>query len=216
MIHFLNTGLAPLFTPINDLSFANDNLLAARALYHSSYLTEGFFVFGALVVHVTSGAVLRVARIVRERLRYGRAAKYPYLSWNAIAGYIIAPMVAAHSFSTRIIPFKLDLDVTASLVGHLITRSPLIGWSFYLSMVALSSYHIVMGIGQWRGWTNKVKQGASVGIASFWVAGLIKVGLHGLVSGFTGKYRRLMSSAHVTGRNYDIIYENLVSTFRRS
>lgn len=206
VIHFLNTGIAPLFSRVGDLTFADENLTAARALYQNSYLSEAVFVFGALGLHVASGVAIRLLRIGREYIWYKDHARIPKLSWNSTTGYLIIPFVLAHVTANRWAPWKLQIDVTSSIVGHWIRRNPLIGWTFYSAFVAMSTLHISNGLGQWLGWRKKRRYLVNSAVVSLWLAGLIKVAAHGIVPG-------------LKGRQYDSIEQFLVeklnTLFRR-
>lgn len=187
VIHFLNTGVAPLLSPVSDLTFANENLTAARALYQNSYLSEAVLVFGALGIHILSGTAIRLIRIGREYVWYKHHARFPSMSWNARTGYLIAPFVIGHVAANRWMPWKLDIDVTSSVVGHWIGRNPWIGWSFYGLFVSASAFHIANGAGQWLGWKKQTRSRVNAAVVVLWLAGLVKVAAHGIVGGFKGK-----------------------------
>lgn len=187
VIHFLNTGVAPLLSPIHSLTFADENLTAARALYQNSYLSEAVLVFGALGVHIVSGIVIRVIRIGREYIWYKHDARVPRLSWNSVTGYLMIPFVGGHIFANRYMPWKLDIDVTSSLVGHYITKSPVFGWAFYSAFVTMSALHICNGLGQWLNWKKPIRYRINTAVVILWLVGLVKVVAHGEVGGFKGK-----------------------------
>lgn len=200
VIHFLNTGVAPLLSPINDLTFADENLTAARALYRCSYASEAIFVFGALGIHVGSGIISRLVKIGREYIWYKYHARVPKLSWNSLTGYLIVPLALGHFLANRWAPWKLQIDVTSSLVGHWITQSPILGYSFYSAFVSLSALHITNGLGQWLRWRKKRRYQINSAVVLLWIAGLAKVAAHGLVPG-------------LKGRQYDLIRDFLRKPF---
>ncbi|BFZ53941.1 hypothetical protein PYCC9005_000972 [Savitreella phatthalungensis] len=138
-IHFANTGIALLLSSSTapqhfdgTLPFADDNLLAARALYHAvPPLVELLAVATPLAVHVVSGFGLRAVRLEREyRLwvdgcrgggvtglvrRWVRA-----FSWTSVLGYVVVPAVAAHVAVHRIAPVAADVDASSAIVAHLL------------------------------------------------------------------------------------------------
>lgn len=198
IIHFLNTGVAPLFSRVTDLTFADENLTAARALYRYSYVSEAVLVFGALGVHLASGLIIRLVKIGREYIWYKHHARVPKLSWNSTTGYLIAPFAFAHIMANRWAPWKLQIDVTSSLVGHRIKKNPIVGWSFYSAFVTLSALHITNGLGQWLGWQRKRRYQVNSVVVALWLAGLVKVAAHGLALG-------------LKGRQYDLIEQFLTT-----
>lgn len=203
VIHFLNTGIAPLLSPLKDLTFADENLTAARALYQSSALTEVTVVFGSLALHVVSGTAIRIIRICREYIWYKKRAKLPTFSWNAITGYLVVPLVAAHTVANRYVPWKLQIDVTSSFVGHWIATHPVIGWIFYGTFVGITALHLSNGLSQFMLWNKKTRYSMNTAVCTLWLAGLAKVAAHGIVGG-------------TRGRQYDIISSHLLKMISRN
>jgi hypothetical protein len=236
LVHFLNTGLAPLISEpswafktlmvesrlsklfqslgsdiqsgslFNSLKFADDNLLAARALYHAPYV-EASLIFAPILIHVGSGLAIRLLRIARERYWFSEQPRKIGLSWQARAGYLLAPLLAAHVFTNRIVPYALDLDVTSSLVAHILARpkgsEPLIRTRIgiaaarlaYAAFVAIGAWHMTAGLAQFLqvrqrfAWLRiQVRPARVLGwsVAALWTLGLARVIMHGKSIGARG------------------------------
>ncbi|ORY79864.1 hypothetical protein BCR37DRAFT_393944 [Protomyces lactucae-debilis] len=228
LIHFLNTGVAPLLSEpgwairtlvagspltklfpslaeslhtgplFNSLKFADDNLLAARALYHAPYV-EATLVFAPIAIHVGTGILLRLLRIARERYWFSDKPRKVTLSWQARAGYLLAPLLAAHVFVNRIVPKALDLDITASLVGHILAQpegpEPLLQTRIgvaaarvaYAGFVALGAWHMTAGLAQflqlrrhWAGLRIQIRPARVLSwtVMALWTLGLARIVMH--------------------------------------
>lgn len=203
VIHFLNTGIAPLVsTSLGSLHFADENLTAARALYRLHGLTETVAVGGAIVVHVGAGVLVRVLVGVREVLRYGWSrARWDRYSWAAVGGYALVPLLLGHVAVNRYVPAALDIDVTSSVVGHYLSRHPGLGWILYGLFVSLGALHVADGLGLYLGWSRKTRWRVSAFVCGMWLTGLVKVGLHGVVGG-------------IKGRQYDAIERYIIDSVK--
>ena len=179
IIHFLNTGVAPLLGQ----TFADENLTAARALYHFPHVEK--VLIGSIGVHLVSGLISRSLKVVREVYWYRQFRVV--VSNNAKTGYLLIPLFVGHVIANRYVPWTMDVDVTSSAVGHFIAKHKALGWPLYTAFVSLGALHITNGLGQFLGWTKKRRYRVNTVVIGLWLAGLVKVAMGGLVGGYKGQ-----------------------------
>ena len=98
-----------------------------------------------------------------ERWRRARReiqSAWPRMSYIALAGYALLPLVAGHMFVNRIMPLERTGDssaITLAYVSHGFARhgpGSVVGaavWAFYLALVGVAAGHIVWGWARWLG-----------------------------------------------------------------
>lgn len=182
-------------------------LLAAREIYQAPY-TEPFLVGLPMLAHVASGVAMRLLRWRQNLRRYGGAtpgmralarkrdhedpsgtskeqerriqSAWPRVTYVALSGHVLFPLVAIHMFVNRILPLRHPAAgdssaIALAYVSHGFARhgrpggrlSWLLGpavWAFYGALVVLGAGHIVWGWARWLGVESAVLGTGPAGI----------------------------------------------------
>jgi len=178
-LHALNTCIIPLTTLLSPnrgaLSKIDNGFMITRYLYRASGPVEIALVLAPLGVHVVTGMILRIRRVLRDRNLYGegllkwharqtRINRAKGLSWpriralptlgysaTAASGWATLFFVSIHAVTTRYFPWKYDGDgeTSVSIVGHALQKHPLLGYAVYGGLLAAGTFHIVSGWARW-------------------------------------------------------------------
>lgn len=165
-MHITNTSILPLFT--QSVAAAENYLLLTRPCYQSPLL-EPLWITIPLIVHVGSGALLRLHRRNAAIRRYGSASApptlkiesrnstrsfsfWPVMSWASISGYMLTPLVLGHALVNRTLPWWIEggsSGVGLQFVSHGFAKHPFVSWTGYSALVALAGGHITWGMAKW-------------------------------------------------------------------
>ena len=178
-LHALNTCIIPFTTLISPnqaaLSKIDNGFMITRYLYRPSGPIEIALVLAPLGIHVVSGMILRIRRVLKERNLYGegllkwharhtRINRAKGLSWpriralptlgysaTAASGWATLFFVSIHAITTRYFPWKYggDGETSVSIVSHALQKHPFLGYSVYGGLIAVGTFHIVSGWGRW-------------------------------------------------------------------
>jgi len=133
------------------------------------------------------------------------------MSWSSLSGYILTPLVLAHAFTNRLLPYIYEggsSSVGLGFVSHGFAKFPYVAWTGYTALVGVAAGHFVWGIARWNGWTPKPNEksarrrwwslnGLSLAFGLIWMAGgLGIVGRGGETEGWIGK-------------GYDVLYSKI-------
>ncbi|KAK7204988.1 hypothetical protein BZA70DRAFT_167754 [Myxozyma melibiosi] len=173
LLHFTTAIATPALTTSID---AGDNaIVLARVVYHSPLL-EPVLVFAPLAVHVTSGLILRLHKIFRDRKWYAKRTK---LSRVSFSGVLLLPLVAAHVVACRVAPLAVDGDsasISLRYIARGLDRMPggaLTGLLLYSALVGLASYHVCYGWAKWLRWPRRKMMYVHAAAASSFVVGVL-------------------------------------------
>ncbi|VVT54735.1 uncharacterized protein SAPINGB_P004225 [Magnusiomyces paraingens] len=187
-LHLTSVVLAPAFS----YDAGNASLLFTNTIYQSP-LVEPILVTGSLALHITSGIVLRIIKVLRSKRlyeSYWTAISKPTLL--AYAGYAATPLVLGHFYVTRYLPLSILGDsslISLDYVAHSIADHPAMAIGSMLTMLTLTLYHTVYG---WRRWLNiykrpKLLSGPGLFVVSgilLGVASLARLAAHGPAIGW--------------------------------
>lgn len=164
-MHIANTSIIPLITKsIND----SDKYLLLTRPYYQSFPMEPLLIVIPIIAHVGSGLAMRIIRRNQNLQRYGahslspsvrmqtKQRIWPTVSWNAISGYLLAPLVFGHAFVNRILPLWVDggsSGVGLGFVAHGFAKHPFVANAGYSALVATFCGHVVWGIAKYQGLT---------------------------------------------------------------
>ncbi|KAF2111763.1 hypothetical protein BDV96DRAFT_498750 [Lophiotrema nucula] len=156
--HIANTSIIPLFT--RSVSESNRYLLLTRPYYQSA-LTEPLLVGIPLIAHVTSGIALRFYRRRQALKRYGaethrdrKTIKWPPVSGTSALGYLLLPLAAFHSWTTRGLPIYLHGDssvINLSYISHGFALHPFVSFAGFTALVGVGVWHTTWGWARWLG-----------------------------------------------------------------
>lgn len=207
-LHALNTCIIPLTTVFSSqqtaLSKIDNGFMITRYLYRPSEHLELGLVLVPLGIHVATGMILRVQRIIKERSLYGegllkwharqtRINRAKGLSWpriralptlgysaTAASGWATLFFVSLHATTTRYFPWKYggDGETSVSIVSYALQKHPVLGYAMYVGLIAAATFHIVSGWGRWLRVTF-MKRGRR--IKNYFVLGTAAAWLGGLV-----------------------------------
>jgi hypothetical protein len=234
-LHALNTCIIPLVTTFstqqNALSSIDNGFMITRFLYRPSESTEMALILAPLGIHVLTGLILRVHRIFKERHLYGegilawharetRINRAKGLSWpriralptlgyssTAATGWPTLLLVSLHAFTTRYLPWKYggDGETSISIVSHALKKHPLLSYTLYSGLIAVSVFHILNGWGRWLKFTfhprgRRVKNYLVIGTITAWLISLVRIG-------------RLTIFSRAETVEYDSLYRHIWSSF---
>lgn len=135
-------------TPIVSVKVADETLQFTRAVYQTNLIEP--LVFGSMAVHVISGSILRINRIMR-RYKYYEQFKVN-IGRIPMSGYALVTFLMAHVVLNRFGPVSelgdssmINFDYVAQQFHH----NPWLSWLAYVPLVILSSYHVISG---WKIW----------------------------------------------------------------
>jgi len=179
-LHLLNTNLIPLSkffsSPERALSTIDNGFMITRYLYRPTLNIEMTLVFVPIAIHVFTGIILRIRRILQDRRLYGegllawharqtRINRQKGLSWprlralpslgysaTAASGWATLLYVTLHCYTTRIIPFNIlgpDAETSVTIVTHALRKHPYLCYTLYLGLIGASSFHVISGWGRW-------------------------------------------------------------------
>ena len=149
-----------------------------------------------------------------------RKLKWPTLSGTSVAGYVLVPLLAGHTFVNRILPLWVEggsSGVGLQYLAHGFARLPYVATVAYVSLVVVGSWHFAWGWAKWLGLTPDTSggygedvdrklvrkrrwygvNGVAAALAGLWMAGgLGVVGRGGKMGGWVGRgfdelYRRI-------------------------
>lgn len=127
------------------------------------------------------------------------------MSWNAVSGYILAPLVLGHAVVNRMLPWVYEggsSGIGLGYVAHGFAKHPFLATTGYVALIITAAGHIVWGMARWNGLTPSfirgtqkqknrrwwIINGAMVFLAGTWMAGgLGVVARGGKASGWIGE-----------------------------
>ena len=178
-LHALNTCIIPLVTVMSSqedaLSKIDNGFMITRYLYRPSEPVEMGLILVPLGVHVLTGMILRVRRVIKERNLYGegllawherqtrinrargfswpRIRALPTLGYSSTAatGWATLLLVSLHAFTTRYLPWKYggDGETSVTIVSYALQKHPILAYPLYASLIAAGTFHIISGWGRW-------------------------------------------------------------------
>ncbi|ESZ89608.1 hypothetical protein SBOR_10006 [Sclerotinia borealis F-4128] len=165
------------------------------AVYYQSFPFEPLLIGLPLVAHITSGVALRLYRRRVAEKRYSSHQPssslsyfsflspkfWPSISYTSISGYILAPLVASHTFVNRIIPLIHEggsSGVGLGYVAHGFAKHPKLAWTTYVALVGIGAGHMVWGAAKWL---NLLSRGTEKEIRRIWWSLNSIVGLVGAI-----------------------------------
>ncbi|KAH0543693.1 hypothetical protein FGG08_002009 [Glutinoglossum americanum] len=226
-LHITNTSILPLVT--RSVADSETYLLLTRP-YYQSPLTEPLVVLLPLIAHIGSGVALRLYRRRQLAKRYGyesreqrRHLRWPALSRTSLLGYVLIPLVAGHTFVSRVLPLLVEGDssgVGLGYISHGFAKQRVVGFVGFSALITVGAWHFVWGGAHWLGWTPRgvtasateglvqrkrrrfVLNTLSASVAGLWMlGGLGVVGRGGATGGWVGRgYDELYSQIPVLGR----------------
>lgn len=116
---------------------ANGVMLLTREYYQTSLL-EPVLVWGSLGLHLLSSATRRILL---------GPPKKP--SAHSLTGYLLVPLIAAHSVTHRIFPARRGLSpslLSYSFVSYSLAAYPVLSWLSYGVLSILTGYHSITGL----------------------------------------------------------------------
>jgi hypothetical protein len=144
---------------------------------------------------------------ISERLEK-KITVWPPVSYGAISGYVLTPLVLGHVIVNRILPWWIEggsSGVGLGFVSHGFAKHPVLATVGYMGLISVASGHVVWGWAKWLGLTptggNHGVEGrkkdkrrwwminaTAVVTAMLWMAGgLGVVGRGGRANGWVGK-----------------------------
>lgn len=126
---------------------------AALRVYYQHPLVEVVLVVGAVIVHVTCGALR-----ARTRRRRGQRIRDPQVRRHRRIGWLLALIVVGHVLATRGVGLLFAVDVGFDAVAFSLADTPAFFYPYYLIFGAAAAYHGGVGgaralrvLGLWRG-----------------------------------------------------------------
>ncbi|KAK8070546.1 hypothetical protein PG997_010749 [Apiospora hydei] len=175
-LHVANTSVFPLV--YRSVPYSEPFLLMAREVYQTRF-SEPLLVALPILAHVASGVAIRLIRRSHNLQRYGGATPgmyalhrsktsnttsssssshnsngWPMLSYTAISGYVLAPVVASHIFMNRVLPLMVEGDssnIGLQYVAHGFARHGVPSWIAYGALITVGVGHMVWGGAKWLG-----------------------------------------------------------------
>lgn len=209
--HITNTSIIPLLT--RSVPASEPYLLLTRP-YYQSFPLEPLLVTLPIATHILSGLALRIHRRNAIIARYGASSVsisdrlkrgvrvWPPVSWSSLSGYVLTPLVLAHAFVNRLLPYIYEggsSSVGLGFVSHGFAKHPFVAWTGYTALISVATGHFVWGVARWNGWMPKgndkkgkrrwwLLHGLSVALAALWMSGgLGVVGRAGKAEGWIGQ-----------------------------
>ena len=149
----------------------------AREVYQTRF-SEPLLVALPVLAHISSGIAIRFIRRSQNLRRYGGATPgmyalhrsktsgstsstnstngsgWPTVSYTAISGYLLAPVVASHVFVNRVLPLIVEGDssnIGLQFVSHGFARHGALSWIAYGALITVGVGHMVWGGAKWMG-----------------------------------------------------------------
>jgi len=140
---------AILLAPIGGIDLSNRLLVLGRVYYQDSRLGP-VLLAGGLGVHVITG----IAKIgLRKHLNHvahhheALTATSP-LPYHRETGYALAPLLAIHYVTTRLLPsmhFRDSAFLDYTYISLALRKAPVISYTFHLALAGVATYHIISG-----------------------------------------------------------------------
>ena len=234
-LHALNTCVVPLATVLSTnqaaLSKIDNGFMITRYIYRPSEPVELGLVLVPLGIHVVTGLILRVRRIMHERSLYGegllkwharqtrinrakglswpRIRALPTLGYSATAatGWATLFFVSLHAATTRYFPWRYggNGETSVGIVSHALQKHPVLGYALYGGLIAAGTFHIVSGWGRWLR-VVFTKRGRT--IKNYLVLGTAVAWLGGLV-----RVGWIAVDSGAERAEYDMLYRHLWGSF---
>ncbi|KAK8037401.1 hypothetical protein PG991_000747 [Apiospora marii] len=174
-LHIANTSVFPLV--YRSVPYAEPFLLMAREVYQTRF-SEPLLVALPVLAHIGSGIAIRLIRRSQNLRRYGGATPgmyalhrsktssstsstnstngsgWPTVSYTAISGYLLAPVLASHVFVNRVLPLLVEGDssnIGLQYVSHGFARHGALSWIAYGALITVGVGHMVWGGAKWMG-----------------------------------------------------------------
>ncbi|KAK7946205.1 uncharacterized protein PG986_010526 [Apiospora aurea] len=242
-LHVANTSVFPLV--YRSVPYSEPFLLMAREVYQTRF-SEPLLVALPILAHVASGVAIRLIRRSHNLQRYGGATPgmyalhrsktsnttsssssshnsngWPMLSYTAISGYVLAPVLASHIFMNRVLPLMVEGDssnIGLQYVAHGFARHAVPSWIAYGALITVGVGHMVWGGAKWLGiapppgWrrTTVDKQLRKTRSRYWWtINGVALAGIALWAAGGLGVVARWGATEGWLGKVYDSIYAQI-------
>ncbi|KAK8023694.1 hypothetical protein PG993_011760 [Apiospora rasikravindrae] len=241
-MHVANTSIFPLV--YRSVPYSEPFLLMAREVYQTRF-SEPLLVALPILAHITSGVAIRLIRRSHNLQRYGGATPgmyalhrsktsnstssssssnsngWPMLSYTAISGYVLAPVLASHIFMNRVLPLMVEGDssnIGLQYVAHGFARHGPPSWVAYGALITIGVGHMVWGGAKWMGiapppgWrrTTVDKQLRKTRSRYWWtINGVALAGIALWTAGGLGVVARWGATEGWLGKVYDSIYAQI-------
>lgn len=133
---------APISAAAGGEMAASQTMLLGRDQWYQrdlfGFSSEGIVVFGAAIAHVGAGAIKRLLQPRKTQVNA-----------HARAGYLLVPIVAAHSFVHRIRPKQAGISpalLSYQFVVHSLHTSPVFSWVAYSLIAVVGTWHSLAGM----------------------------------------------------------------------
>lgn len=159
-LHLTSTIVLPALVSVDS---GNAALMAGRTLYQSS-LGEPLWVYGSLLLHITSGLILHARRVYIAKTRHGRwiCGLTPTIS----SGLILTVLASSHLYATRLKPMMALGDSSLISLDFITWALRDNVWVTGSAMILLSFVffdHALRGIDYWYRLGIKYYRNAIVG-----------------------------------------------------